>query len=130
MPLTMIENALHVNNKMSKFVVERFQQLVIDPVEEVLLAGIAYKPGISDLRESPSIYVATELQSHGYKVLWSDIHVTIWEGFEKFDPITNSISGLIILQEINTEVLNFALRCGAVILDCTGRYDLPGVHQL
>jgi UDP-N-acetyl-D-glucosamine dehydrogenase len=129
-PLRMVETALEINDGMATFVVERLQQLGVVTPSTILLAGIAYKPGIADIRESPSKHVARELKARGYEITWCDIHVKEWAEALKFDPKDNSVAALIILQEIEQEMLDFAIRKEIPILDCTGKYNSPGIHQL
>jgi UDP-N-acetyl-D-glucosamine dehydrogenase len=129
-PLKMVEIALQINDNMPSFVVERFQQLGVLPPTKVLLAGIAYKPGIADLRGSPSINVASNLKSCGYEVLWSDIHINEWPGGAKYNSKVDLIGGSIILQEIDEDILGILLDSGIPILDCTGKYNFSGISQL
>jgi UDP-N-acetyl-D-glucosamine dehydrogenase len=129
-PLRMVETALEINDGMPTFVVERLQHLGVESPSAILLAGIAYKPGIADIRESPSIYVAHELKARGYEIMWCDMHVKEWAEALKFDPKVDSVAALIILQEIDQEMLDFAINIDVPILDCTGKYNSQGIHQL
>jgi len=129
-PLRMVETALEINGGMPTFVVERLQQLGVVSPSAILLAGIAYKPGIADIRESPSKHVARELKVRGYKITWCDIHVKEWAEALKFDPKVDSVDALIILQEIDQEMLDLAIKKEMPILDCTGKYNSPGINQL
>ncbi|MEA9986343.1 nucleotide sugar dehydrogenase [Subtercola sp. RTI3] len=50
---------------------------------KVLLVGIAYKPNVADLRESPALEILSELRSHGATVGYLDNHfdvVTLSDG--------------------------------------------------
>lgn len=129
-PLKMVETALEINDGMPTFVVERLQHLGVESPSTILLAGIAYKPGIADIRESPSMYVARELKARGYEIMWCDMYVKDWSVGLKFDPKVDSIAALIILQEIDQKMLDFALKTEIPILDCTGKYNFPGIKQL
>lgn len=42
----------------------------------ILLIGVAYKPNVSDIRESPAIHVARKLTERGAEVRYIDPHVT------------------------------------------------------
>jgi UDP-N-acetyl-D-glucosamine dehydrogenase len=42
----------------------------------ILLCGVAYKPNVSDLRESPALVIFEQLQRRGAQIAYSDPHVT------------------------------------------------------
>ena len=74
-----IELAGQINSFMPKHVV----RLVADALNErersvkgsrVLVVGIAYKPGIDDLRESPALDIIAMLRGRGAEVAWYDPH--------------------------------------------------------
>ncbi len=75
-----IELAGHVNSSMPQHVVERVAD-ALNSVgravrgSRVHLFGMAYKPDVSDWRESPAIDVAELLQQRGAIVSYSDPHV-------------------------------------------------------
>jgi UDP-N-acetyl-D-glucosamine dehydrogenase len=48
--------------------------------KHVQVAGISYKPDISDLRESPALDLIRELKISGAKVSWHDPLVAVYEG--------------------------------------------------
>jgi len=75
-----IELAGHVNGHMPSYTVD----LVIESLNRrgcavkgarVLVLGVAYKAGIDDTRESPSLDIMTTLEQRGAKVEYSDPHV-------------------------------------------------------
>jgi UDP-glucose 6-dehydrogenase len=45
---------------------------------DVLVLGVAYKPNVGDIRESPALDVVSELINRSAKVLTTDPHVTNW----------------------------------------------------
>ena len=64
--------------------------------KKVQIAGIAYKPGVPDMRESPVVYLIKELKKLGGEVIWCDPLVSEYDG-EKSTPLTLDIDlGLII----------------------------------
>jgi len=81
-----IELAGQINAFMPKHVV----RLVSDALNEreravkgsrILVVGVAYKPGIDDLRESPALDILEMLAERGARTAWYDPHVgTIPEG--------------------------------------------------
>ncbi|HUB71887.1 MAG TPA: nucleotide sugar dehydrogenase [Acidimicrobiales bacterium] len=75
-----VELANDVNEHMPEYVVRRLTLALNErklPVQgsRVLLLGLAYKPGTSDLRESPAISVARKLAGLGADVRYVDGHV-------------------------------------------------------
>ncbi|MFM1973096.1 MAG: hypothetical protein RLZZ345_180 [Actinomycetota bacterium] len=76
-----IETAMDINNGMPRYVVSRVQRILNregKPLQgsKVLLLGMAYKPNIADLRESPSLEIFEILQQEGADVTFHDPLVT------------------------------------------------------
>ncbi len=75
-----IEHANEVNNRMPDYVVSRVAEALNDagkPLKEskILGVGVAFKPGIDDLRESPSLTVLERLVKKGAQVSYHDPYV-------------------------------------------------------
>ncbi len=75
-----IELGNDVNRSMPEYVVQRAGDVLNDIGRSVrgsriLLLGVAYKPNIGDVRESPAIEVAERLHSRGALVSYVDPHV-------------------------------------------------------
>lgn len=75
-----IELAGEINSSMPRLVVERASRALNDrgkPVKgsRVLVLGIAYKPDIDDIRETPAAEIITLLQERGAVVSYHDPHV-------------------------------------------------------
>jgi len=91
-----IDLADSVNREMPGFVVDRVGSLLNDagrPVRDsdVLVVGVAYKPGVSDVRESPGLDVISLLDDRGANVAYHDPHVpTVEIGDERYEsqPLT------------------------------------------
>ena len=66
---------------MPEYVVSRLEFLLDKPLNglEVLVAGLAYKPGVSDIRESPALEIISKLRQKGANTVWYDPLVTHWE---------------------------------------------------
>jgi UDP-N-acetyl-D-glucosamine dehydrogenase len=85
-----IELAGHVNGSMPHFVVEKIADALNTRRKAVngssiLVAGVAYKRDIDDIRESPSLDVMTLLSAKGARVSYADPYVpklgrTAWPG--------------------------------------------------
>jgi nucleotide sugar dehydrogenase len=75
-----IEHANEVNNRMPDYVVSRVAEALNDagkPIKgsRVLGVGVTFKPGIDDLRESPSLMVLDRLARRGADVRYHDSFV-------------------------------------------------------
>lgn len=76
-----IELAGVINSSMPEFVVRRLTEILNlegRPVRgsRVLVLGVAYKPDVPDVRESPAIDVVKLLTDHGARVSYHDPHVS------------------------------------------------------
>lgn len=77
-----IELARDVNAGMPLYVVQRVQDLLNDRERslkgsKILLLGVAYKPNISDMRESPALPLVDLLHKRGAKVTYADPYVPL-----------------------------------------------------
>jgi UDP-N-acetyl-D-glucosamine dehydrogenase len=75
-----IELASEINTNMPRFVIGRVQDALNDHGKalkdsNVLVLGVAYKPDIDDLRESPAIDVIRLLQQKGARVSYHDPYI-------------------------------------------------------
>jgi UDP-N-acetyl-D-glucosamine dehydrogenase len=93
-----IELANSTNLSMAKYTVDRITHLFGGSLlgKSVQIAGIAYKPDIPDLRESPALLLINELKSKGAVVTWCDPHVQEFQG-EKSSELNPKVDiGLIV----------------------------------
>lgn len=75
-----IELAGEVNSAMPDFVVGKIQNALNDGKKSIrgsriLVLGIAYKPDVDDMRESPSVIIMEKLRDLGAEVAYSDPHI-------------------------------------------------------
>lgn len=75
-----IELAGEINARMPAFVVDKLADALNArglPLRgaRVLILGIAYKPNVDDMRESPSIVIMERLRAKGVELAYSDPHV-------------------------------------------------------
>ena len=84
-----IELAGEVNNSMPMYVVRR----TMDGLNElgkalrgskVLVVGLAYKPDVDDVRETPAAEIIKLLFEHGADVSYHDPHVPLFAGMRKY----------------------------------------------
>jgi UDP-N-acetyl-D-glucosamine dehydrogenase len=75
-----IELAGKVNKQMPYFCLEKIERALNDtgkPVRgsRILIAGVSYKAGVGDLRESPALKIIELLRARGGEVSYHDPHV-------------------------------------------------------
>lgn len=75
-----IREARLVNDYKPRFIVERVEKILEKNKEIVIgILGLAYKPDIDDLRESPAMEIAEILRDKGYKVIACEPNVKTLE---------------------------------------------------
>jgi UDP-N-acetyl-D-glucosamine dehydrogenase len=80
-PTMMIELASKINDGLPDYFVERAEELIGSlEFKKILIVGVAYKPNISDSRETPAIGLVNTLKSKGAEVFWHDDLVIEWNG--------------------------------------------------
>lgn len=103
-----IELADELNRGMPKFVVDRLGSLLNQSGKpfssaKVLVIGVAYKPGIEDVRESPALHVISQLKAKGATVDYHDPMVEALQiGGEvmksiDLDPATVGIYDIVVI---------------------------------
>ena len=117
---TFVESADRINNEMPKYVAERALRMVEGSIvnPRVLILGVAYKPGVGDVRETPVTKLRNYLQERGATVAWHDPMVPIWEGT---NPVDLAWDCDVAILATNQPGLDFSriLANGVQILDCT-----------
>jgi UDP-N-acetyl-D-glucosamine dehydrogenase len=83
-----IELAGEVNNSMPAYVVSTVQGALNDVGKSlkgssVLVLGVAYKPDVDDVRETPATHVIELLEKQGAKVGYHDPHVPVFPSMRK-----------------------------------------------
>jgi UDP-N-acetyl-D-glucosamine dehydrogenase len=96
LPTRFIELAGEVNRAMPDYVVQRVTLALNDHAKSVkgsrvLVLGLAYKPDVDDVRESPSFELIEKLAGLGAKVDFHDPHVTATHKMRHYDLQMKSI---------------------------------------
>ena len=128
--LPFVKEADEINGAMPDYVSSRLIDLAKPaPGSYLAILGVAYKSGISDIRESPAEDVARSLQSQGFKVLWSDPLV---KSFHNYQVLADQkLAGAIVVTAQKGLAVSELAKSGVPILDCTGSYKaVKGVEQL
>lgn len=84
-----IELAGQINNAMPHYVIERAKDGLNElgmPLRgsKVLVLGLAYKPDVDDVRETPAAEIIKLLFEHGAEVTYHDPHVPLFAGMRKY----------------------------------------------
>jgi nucleotide sugar dehydrogenase len=143
-PFRFIELAEEINQSMPVFVSRRVQDLLNEESKAargatVLILGAAYKPDISDRRESPSVPLAQRLLALGCSLQYHDPLVHGWEVNNK--PVAEvhdlaqacrEADAVIIVQAHSEYVKNpeAITGSGTPTLDATGKFKGPTIRRL
>ena len=127
-----IELAGEINKHMPEYVVERLISALNDERKairgaKILVVGIAYKPNVDDIRESPAAEVIELLGKHGAEVRYHDPHCRVFPKMRHYQidlesqPLTetnvrDADAALIIT---NHDAIDYELlgRCARLIVD-------------
>jgi UDP-N-acetyl-D-glucosamine dehydrogenase len=120
-PATFIERANEVNLEMAKYVVDRVKtdnggSLVGKTVQVV---GVAYKPNVADVRETPAEPVIEELKKSGAVVTWSDDLVANWIGQSSSSLGGADIAVVVTLHAVTDP--QKVLKSAPYVFDTTGK---------
>lgn len=123
----LIEAALIQNQGMPERILTRCQEIIAQLEAKPIIGviGLAYKPNISDTRESSSVKFIEVARARGFEVYWHDEIVGNWAGeqslsLDKIFEVTN-----INLFMVNHDyLLNFHSSTNKNILDCTYTLEL------
>jgi UDP-N-acetyl-D-glucosamine dehydrogenase len=127
-PATFIERANEVNLEMAKYVVDRVKADNGGSLEgkSVQVVGVAYKPNVADVRETPAEPVIEELKKSGAIVNWSDDLVSTWLG-ESSTALGGSEIALVVTLHTVTDPKK-VLASAPYVFDTTGKIN--GAHAL
>ena len=128
----MVELADQTNHEMHKFVAAKALSLARESKKKsrVLILGVAYKAGVSDIRESPVALLRDYLKSQGHDVQWIDPFVDMWEGTS---PASHVIDFDVAILAVNQPGIDLRqiLNQKIPVLDCTNSYsNVVGVTSL
>jgi len=127
-PATFIERANEVNLEMAAYVVDR---VVADnggslEGKSVQVVGVAYKPNVADVRETPAELVIEELRKAGAVVTWNDDLVSSWMG-EPSAPLGGSEIAVVVTLHSVTDPAA-VLKSAHYVFDTTGK--VKGANSL
>jgi UDP-N-acetyl-D-glucosamine dehydrogenase len=97
-PTRFIDLANEVNLSLPSFFVGKAEGMIGSLAgKKILVVGVAYKPDVSDVRETPAAGLISLLRSAGAEVLWHDDLVGDWNG-EKSVPLSSSYDLVILVN--------------------------------
>jgi UDP-N-acetyl-D-glucosamine dehydrogenase len=132
-----IELAGEVNGAMPDYVVHKIQYgLNRDRksinASRILILGIAYKPNVDDMRESPSVQIMEKLRDMGAQVSYSDPHIANFpvmrehhfdlSSIELTPDTLASFDCVVIATHHNQFDFEFVLKNSKLIVDTRGVY--------
>ncbi len=127
-----VEFADSINRLMPRYVAERALGMIDTKVNrpKVLILGVAYKPGVRDVRETPVSELRNALISHGVEVAWHDPLVPLWEDTTPVGINWDCDVAILSTKQPGIDVTQLIDR-GVRILDCTNSIkNLAGVTTL
>jgi UDP-N-acetyl-D-glucosamine dehydrogenase len=84
--MRMIDTAQQINKKRPQYFVEQSIEKIGDLSDKrILVLGLAYKPNVSDIRETPTEPLINGLREKGAIVAWHDDLVGEWNGEKSVD---------------------------------------------
>jgi len=127
-PATFIERANEVNLEMAKYVVNRVKADNGGSLsgKKVQVVGVAYKPNVADVRETPAEPVIEELKRAGAVVSWSDDLVPNWMGQASTALGGADIAVVVTLHAVTDSAA--VLKSAPYVFDTTGK--VAGAHSL
>jgi UDP-N-acetyl-D-glucosamine dehydrogenase len=127
-PATFIERANEVNLEMAKYVVDRVKGDNGGSLsgKKVQVVGVAYKPNVADVRETPAEPVIEELKKAGAVVSWSDDLVANWMGQASTALGGADIAVVVTLHAVTDGAA--VLKSAPYVFDTTGK--VAGAHSL
>ena len=120
-PATFIERANEVNLEMARYVVDRVKTDNGGSLagKTVQVVGVAYKPNVADVRETPAEPVIEELKKAGAAMTWSDDLVRTWMG-QNSTPLGGADIAVVVTLHAVTDAQK-VLKSAPYVFDTTGK---------
>jgi UDP-N-acetyl-D-glucosamine dehydrogenase len=87
--------------------------------KKIQVVGVAYKPNVADVRETPAEPVIEELKKAGASVTWSDDLVSSWMGQES-TPLGGADIAIVVTMHAVTDA-QAILASAPYVFDTTGK---------
>jgi UDP-N-acetyl-D-glucosamine dehydrogenase len=127
-PSTFIERANEVNLEMPVYIVDRVEADNGGSLKgkKVVVVGVAYKPNVADVRETPAEIVIDELRKRGADVTWHDDLVGTWRG-EQSSALDGAEIAIVVTLHSVVDVAG-VMGAAPYVFDTTGK--VKGVKTL
>jgi UDP-N-acetyl-D-glucosamine dehydrogenase len=118
---TFIRRANEVNLEMPKYIVSRIAADNGGTLrgKTVLVVGVAYKPNVADVRETPAELVINHLRNQGAVVSWHDEVVGTWKG-ENSAPLGGAEIAIVVTKHDSVDA-QMILANFPYVFDTTGK---------
>lgn len=118
---TFIRRANEVNLDMSKYIVDRVSKDHNNNLRDktILLVGIAYKPDVADVRETPAELLIRNFRNLGATVKWHDELIGSWNG-EYSSPLYGSDIAVVVTKHSNIDSAEI-MKSAPYVFDTTGK---------
>jgi len=129
---SLVERSDEIANQMPIYVAERALALSKSSTgtPKVLIMGVAYKPGVGDVRETPASALRAALVARGAEVAWVDPLVPLWEGTKPVDESWDCDVAIVATNQPGLNVKSLLTK-GIPVLDCSNNYgEQAGVELL
>jgi UDP-N-acetyl-D-glucosamine dehydrogenase len=130
--LKVVSAASAVNDEMGESIVRRVVRHLggSNPLSALIL-GVAYKPNIPDIRDTPAEAILQALNSQAVSVDWHDPLVEQWNGKKSSSLKDGSWEvGIVVTAHDLLDIELAKTKCNK-IFDCTGRYShIPEIVQI
>ena len=129
---SLVERSDEIANQMPIYVAERALALAKSSTAtpKVLIMGVAYKPGVGDVRETPASALRAALVARGAEVGWVDPLVPLWEGTKPVTEVWDCDVAIVATNQPGLDVKSLLTK-GIPVLDCTNNYgEQVGVELL
>ena len=128
---SLVERSDEIANQMPIYVAERALALAKSPIgtPKVLIMGVAYKPGVGDVRETPASALKAALAARGAEVAWIDPLVPLWEGTKPVNESWDCDVAIVATNQPGLDVKSLLDR-GIPVLDCTNNYGAQAGVEL
>jgi len=125
-----IKTAREINNYKPEWVNDKISSLVLEFKDKyqkepkIACMGIAFKPNIDDLRESPSLQIARKIVSQGRDVIVVEPNIENHESFELEDyKKAVDVADIIVFLVAHDEFKDLTISENKIVLDICGIYE-------
>ncbi|XOL40596.1 UDP-N-acetyl-D-mannosamine dehydrogenase [Aequorivita nionensis] len=130
-----IRSAREINNYKTEWVIEKVKnaalQFKIENGRDAIIAcmGLAFKPNIDDLRESPALYVAEKINADGFKVLFVEPNLKSHDRFKLISFTEAKLtSDILVFLVAHKEFKDFNVELQMKVMDFCGIRDIVSLN--